>query len=160
VFFLGFELRASYLQGKPCYYLRHTSSPICSDYLGDRGFFLGGWIITGIWTLGFMLAWQVLYYLSHATSQGLTFCWGQQGPHWSYFKLPAITTPSFFSIEMGSYKLFCPGWPKTVILPISSSQVARITGVSHRSIARCFVIAKPNGLIQVLSNYSSLNKPL
>jgi hypothetical protein len=31
----------------------------------------------------------------------------------------------------GSHELFSPGWPQTSILPISASQVARITGVSH-----------------------------
>jgi hypothetical protein len=28
-------------------------------------------------------------------------------------------------------RTICPGWPLTVILPISASQVAGITGVSH-----------------------------
>jgi hypothetical protein len=29
----------------------------------------------------------------------------------------------------------CPGWPQTAILPISASQVARITGMSHHCLA-------------------------
>jgi hypothetical protein len=33
--------------------------------------------------------------------------------------------------EIGSHKLFTQGWLLTVILLISASQVARITGVSH-----------------------------
>jgi hypothetical protein len=41
-----------------------------------------------------------------------------------------------FSVEMGFCKLFCPGWPWTVILSISVSQVARITGESHQ----CLVV--------------------
>jgi hypothetical protein len=36
-----------------------------------------------------------------------------------------------FSIKMESCKLFCLCWPGATILPISASQVARITGVSH-----------------------------
>jgi hypothetical protein len=39
--------------------------------------------------------------------------------------------PSFSSVEMGSHKVFPPGWLETAILPISASQVARITGVSY-----------------------------
>jgi hypothetical protein len=34
--------------------------------------------------------------------------------------------------EMESWKLFCLGWPQTVILLISASHVARITGMSHQ----------------------------
>jgi hypothetical protein len=33
---------------------------------------------------------------------------------------------------MGSWEIFfCPGWPGTAVLPISASQVAKITGVRH-----------------------------
>jgi hypothetical protein len=39
----------------------------------------------------------------------------------------------FFSVEIGSHKLFCLGCSGTVVLWISASQVARITGVSHQS---------------------------
>jgi hypothetical protein len=38
--------------------------------------------------------------------------------------------PRFFPLRWGSQKLFCPGWPGTVILWISASQVARIIGVT------------------------------
>jgi hypothetical protein len=41
--------------------------------------------------------------------------------------------PKFLLAEMGSLKLFCLGWPPTAILLISSSHVARITGVSHHT---------------------------
>jgi hypothetical protein len=30
----------------------------------------------------------------------------------------------------------CPGWPQTAILPISISQIARITGMNHWHLAR------------------------
>jgi hypothetical protein len=26
---------------------------------------------------------------------------------------------------------FCPGWPQTMVLPISTSQIVRIIGLSH-----------------------------
>jgi hypothetical protein len=32
---------------------------------------------------------------------------------------------------VGSQWTFCPDWPQTMILPISASQVVKITGVSH-----------------------------
>jgi hypothetical protein len=32
----------------------------------------------------------------------------------------------------GVLQISCPGWPQTSILPISSSQIARIIGVSHQ----------------------------
>jgi hypothetical protein len=35
--------------------------------------------------------------------------------------------------------LFCPGWPWTTIVPISASKVARITDVSHWSLAKIFI---------------------
>jgi hypothetical protein len=38
-------------------------------------------------------------------------------------------------LEMGSYKLFCLGWPGTIILPISVSQIARIINMSHQNLA-------------------------
>jgi hypothetical protein len=34
----------------------------------------------------------------------------------------------------------CPGWPQTLILPISDSQIARITGVSHQHLAWFFFL--------------------
>jgi hypothetical protein len=56
-----------------------------------------------------MLANQALYCLRHISNP---FC-------------------SDYFLEMGS----CPGWPQTKILPLSASQVARITGVSHQHLA-------------------------
>jgi hypothetical protein len=34
-------------------------------------------------------------------------------------------------LEMGSCELFDLGWPRTVILPISASQVVKVTDMSH-----------------------------
>jgi hypothetical protein len=42
----------------------------------------------------------------------------------------------------GSHELFALGWPQTMILLISASQVAGITGVSHRCPAYCFFLAE------------------
>jgi hypothetical protein len=33
------------------------------------------------------------------------------------------------------------GWPQTLILPISASQVGRITGVSHQHLAKSFSLS-------------------
>jgi hypothetical protein len=38
-------------------------------------------------------------------------------------------------LEMGVSRTICPGWPRTMILLISASQVAGIAGVSHRLLA-------------------------
>jgi hypothetical protein len=44
-------------------------------------------------------------------------------------------------LEIRVSEMFCPGWPLTSILPISASQVARISDVSHQCMAHfwfCF----------------------
>jgi hypothetical protein len=64
-------------------------------------------------TQGFMLAKQVLYHLSHTSS-----------PFWSGYFRDGVSLTIF------------PGWPGTSILPISASQIARITGVSHGACLR------------------------
>jgi hypothetical protein len=70
------------------------------------------WVIfgrTGVWTEALVFAKLVLYHLSHASSP---FCSG-------YF-------------EDGAWRTICLSWPQTWILPISASQVIRITGMSHQ----------------------------
>jgi hypothetical protein len=42
-------------------------------------------------------------------------------------------------LEMGISWTVCLGWPQTVILPISPSQVARITIINHWRPMRCCV---------------------
>jgi hypothetical protein len=71
-------------------------------------FFGGG--ETGIWIQGFVLAKQVFYCLSHTFSP---FC------------------PGYFGDGVS-------GWPQTMILLISASQVARITGVSSWRLTQYF----------------------
>jgi hypothetical protein len=44
-----------------------------------------------------------------------------------------------FLVEMESCKVFSPGWPGTMILQISASQVARITGMNHGTYLLNFV---------------------
>jgi hypothetical protein len=102
---LGFELRALRLSRQAPYHLSHASSPFWSGYFEDRVF---------------------LFFLD------------QTGP-WSFY----VTLPAFAGmtgtqhlaqplVKMGSHKLSWPVWPQT---PISASQVARITGVSHLCLA-------------------------
>jgi hypothetical protein len=55
-----------------------------------------------------VLAKQLFYHLSHTSSPFVSGYFGD-----------------------GVSKSICLGWPKTAILLISASQVARITGVSH-----------------------------
>jgi hypothetical protein len=57
-----------------------------------------------VWSQGFVLVKQVLYYLSHTSSP---FCSG-------YFR-------------DGVLRAICVGWPWTVILPSSASQVQNLT---------------------------------
>jgi hypothetical protein len=40
----------------------------------------------------------------------------------------------------GVSQVICPGWPWTMILQTSASQIARITGVSHKHLAKKAVI--------------------
>jgi hypothetical protein len=61
-----------------------------------------------VWTQGFALAKQVLYCLKH-TSSVLCFSYFGDGLLWTV----------------------CSGWPQAVILLISASHIARITGMSH-----------------------------
>jgi hypothetical protein len=63
---------------------------------------------TGVYTQGFALAKQALYFLSHTSSP---FCYG-------YFGDMVLRTIYL-------------GWPQTWITLISASQVARFTGMSH-----------------------------
>jgi hypothetical protein len=87
----------------------------------DIHFFLGE---TRVWTLGFVLAKQVLYHLRHTSR---LFCSG-------YFRDGVSLT-------------ICPSWPRTVILLISASPVARIIG------ARLWHLAGYAFKVQILLYY-------
>jgi hypothetical protein len=47
------------------------------------------------------------------------------------------------SVEMGSRKAFCPGWPGTMIFLILAFQLPRIPGVSHLCLASSFFFLLP-----------------
>lgn len=91
-----------------------------------------------------MLSKLALYHLSHVSSHcgsgyfadGVSlFVQASPGSHqFSYFILPTIAGMTdarhhsqLFSVEMGSHERFCTGWPETIILLITVSQVVRIT---------------------------------
>jgi hypothetical protein len=58
----------------------------------------------------------------------------------SHSAVPFFCVMDFFKI--GSRKLLCPGWLQTKILLLSVSWVARVTGMSHRCLAKCILIRK------------------
>jgi hypothetical protein len=62
----------------------------------------------GVWIQGFTLVKQALYCLSHTSSPFCHSYFGDGGVSWT----------------------ICPGWPWTVILLLSASQVARITDLA------------------------------
>jgi hypothetical protein len=71
--------------------------------------------------------------------QGLALCPSHPQLQFSYFTLPTIAGMTsahhhaqLFSYEMESHKLFSLDLPLSMILPISISQVARITGMSYQ----------------------------
>jgi hypothetical protein len=70
----------------------------------------------GFWTQGLMLARQVLYHLNNYVSPFNCVCW------------------AFLKDSL----ILCPGWPWTIILLTSASWVARIIGVSHQHLAKCY----------------------
>jgi hypothetical protein len=67
---------------------------------------------TGVWTQGHRLATQAPYHLSHSASPFLCV----------YFQ------------DRASWSI-CLGWTQTLILLISTSQVASIIGISHQCLA-------------------------
>jgi hypothetical protein len=118
------------------YHLSHASSPLCFSF---GGFFWQCWgLISGLWLARKVLtAWATLAILFALVifETVLVFCWGWPGPRPSYFMLlgwQAWTAMSSHWLRWGSvWWTFCLGLPQTAILLISSSQVARILGMSH-----------------------------
>jgi hypothetical protein len=49
----------------------------------------------------------------------------------------------------GVLRTVCPGWPWTLILPISASQAARITGMSHQCLADFFYFCKCADVVNI-----------
>jgi hypothetical protein len=69
-----------------------------------------------------------LFCIGYFEASVLFFALDQPGLQSSYFMHPAVAemigVPHhiwLFSVKMGSCKLFCQGWPGTIILPISAS---------------------------------------
>jgi hypothetical protein len=68
----------------------------------------------------------------------LNLCFAKQ----ALYCLNNISSP-FCSCHVGDGGLmkFCPGWSWTSMSPISASQVARITGISHQHLATSHLIS-------------------
>jgi hypothetical protein len=104
----------------------------------------------GVWTRGLMLATQVLHHLNHSPA---LFCFSHFSGRILHFcselasncapptyDLPATTGMHNHSWlidwDRGLNNFVCPGWPQTMILPISASLVAGITG-AHAQPTAC-----------------------
>jgi hypothetical protein len=78
------------------------------------------------------------FLLSLFLKLGLTFCSGQSGLWSSCLCFPnswddrCVSPQPGFINRYGVMWTFLPSWPWTVILPISASQVARISRLSHQ----------------------------
>jgi hypothetical protein len=107
-FWLYWGLNSGLHAWKVTYCLRHTFNPFCSGYFGDRVSLFSGQ--PGPWT----------YH----------FCFPPQ-QWWQAY----TTTPRFFLLRWGLRNVFCLGW-SVMILLISASQVARITGISHQHLVQ------------------------
>jgi hypothetical protein len=105
-------------------------------------FSLGG---TGVWPQCFELLRQILYHLSCTL---VSFCFTYFLNRVCVYALAGLDSDLIYAshiagmigmscytklllVEMGVSWSFCPGWPQTVILPISAFWVTRITGMSH-----------------------------
>jgi hypothetical protein len=100
---------------------------------------------SGIWTQGLLLTRQALYHLESHPQQFLLY-FLKRVSHLCLNNSPPIYTScitgmtvvhysiQFLLVEMGVLPTFCPGWPQTGIFLISTSLVARITGVSHKKV--------------------------
>jgi hypothetical protein len=104
-------------------------------------FFAWYWILNS----GPSFSRQVLYHLSHTLSTFLIWramCLDCDSPIYASH-LPGMTgvchhTQLWIGWDGGFSLIFCPGWPQIVILLISTSGVARITGSSHYTQSRMF----------------------
>jgi hypothetical protein len=119
-------------------------NPVSDDFFGEE---------MGV-VLGFTLARKApgllepclqFFFLWLFLREGLVFCPGPPGPWSSYFLAcwdwddRHAPDPVFSHWDGGLANSF-PGWPQIVILLISASQVARIIGMSHWSLAQTVII--------------------
>jgi hypothetical protein len=111
---LGIELRTSACSTS---WATHASSSFCFDNFGDRILLLPPFSSPPTWS-GFQS------YFTLSTIAGMT----------------GTSHHIHLLFEMGLQTFLCLGWPRTSILPISDSQVARSTGVSHQCLASQLVV--------------------
>jgi hypothetical protein len=84
---------------------------------------------------GFILRFFYYYFMLQIINNNIFFLqyWGlNSGP------IPSATPPANGFYEIGSCRTICLGWFQTMILLISASWVARITGVSYQCPATIF----------------------
>jgi hypothetical protein len=105
-----------------------------------------------VWTQGLAFARQALYHLSHDPNHFLLSVIFYIGSYTFYSELVSDHDPHTYAshiawiIEMTHHALlvcwdgvsltFCLSWPRTMIFPISTSQVAGITGMYHHTCAQ------------------------
>jgi hypothetical protein len=135
------------LQSVKCFHKLWCNNSPFKGEIEQHSYFLSFLLFcsTGIWTQGFTLARQVLYYLSHSVS---IFCinyfWDKvwlygwtsvDGDPLIYASLcrwdDRLMPPYLDFIGWDGFLNFLPGLPGTMIFPISTSWVARIAGLSH-----------------------------
>jgi hypothetical protein len=129
----------------------HISFPSCEAFCFVLVWFLFclffSMVVVREFELGFALARQVLplgprlesFFALVILEIGSHFFFpGRSGPRLSYFTFSAIPRMTGMYHQTQRFLLrwglmnFCTGWPQTENLPISASQVARISSVSHR----------------------------
>jgi hypothetical protein len=105
---------------------------------------------TGIWTLCFALAWQALYHFTEALDHLPLFIIFEIGSWFFFLKywdlnsrpIPQRTLLALFGNDFfqdSVSQTICPDWLWILILLISASWIARITGVSHHCLAVCSI---------------------
>jgi hypothetical protein len=91
--------------------------------------------------------------LSLSLSQDFTFA-KQALSHLSHTSSPF----ALLILDMaggGVSRTISPGWPWTMILPITASHVARITGVSHQLYIYIYIFLKETYCLQCLQPYDT-----
>jgi hypothetical protein len=113
---------------------------------------------TGVWTWGFVLATQVLYHLKHIS---IPFGSGYFGDRVLIFVQDGLNCDPLFYTSCWHWDdrctwTVCQGCPKTMILQISTSQIAWIIIVSHKHPSRpmFYAIHNPHRYWKNVFNFS------
>jgi hypothetical protein len=77
-----------------------------------------------------------LFWLDWGLKSGLHPC---ESRHSTALATPPVHFPLVI-LEMGVSQTSCLDWPQTEILPISASQEARITGMSHQCLGQRLLV--------------------